>query len=235
MKIAIMQPYFFPYVGYFQLMNAVDEFIVYDNIKYTKKGWINRNRILVNGKDVYITVPLKKDSDCLDVRDRYLASAWFLEEKNKMLNKIRESYRRAPYFDNTYPVIEKCILFDDGNLFRFLINSLNLIKEYLGIRTSLFKSSAIPIDHRLRAEKKVIAICKARKADVYLNPIGGVELYEKDNFKNEGIVLHFLETNNITYKQFNYDFIASLSIIDMMMFNSREEIKKYLDSNYSLI
>lgn len=234
MKIAIMQPYFFPYVGYFQLMNAVDEFIVYDNIKYTKKGWINRNRILVNGKDSYITVPLKKDSDYLDVRDRYLASTWFLE-KNKMLNKIRESYRKAPYFDNAYPVIEKCIIFDESNLFRFLINSLNLIKEYLEIHTFLFESSTILIDHELKAEKKVIAICKARKADVYLNPIGGVELYEKDNFKNEGIVLHFLETNNITYKQFNHDFIASLSIIDMMMFNSREEIKKYLDSNYSLI
>src|SRR4030042_5533275 len=98
MKIAIMQPYFLPYIGYFQLMNAVDEFVIYDNIEFSKKGWINRNRILVNGKDSYITIPLKKDSDYLDVRDRYLAETWS-SEKIKMLKRIIGSYRKAPRFD----------------------------------------------------------------------------------------------------------------------------------------
>lgn len=234
MKIAIMQPYFFPYIGYFQLMNAVDEFIVYDNIKYTKKGWINRNKILVDGKDAYITIPLKKDSDYSDVKDRHLASDWLLD-KNKTLNKIKESYRKAPYFDIAYPVIENCIIFDEDNLFKFLMNSLNLIRGYLEMHTPLLKSSEILIDHELKAEKKVIAICKARRADAYLNPIGGVELYKKNNFKNEGIDLYFLRANNIKYKQFDNDFIASLSMIDVMMFNSQEKIKEYLNSEYILI
>lgn len=229
MKVAIMQPYFFPYIGYFQLMNAVNEFVIYDNIKFTKKGWINRNRILVNGKDSYITIPLKKDSDFLDVRDRFLADAWFLQ-RNKILNRIAGSYRKSPRFDFVYPLIEKCILFEESNLFKFILNSLTLVKEHLGIKTPLLISSAIPIDHELKAEKKVVEICKARKANVYLNPIGGIQLYKKDNFKDEGIELYFLRSNDIRYKQFNNDFIPFLSIIDVMMFNSKEKIIQMLVS-----
>jgi hypothetical protein len=234
MNIAIMQPYFFPYIGYFQLMNAVDEFVIYDNIEFTKKGWINRNRILSHGTDSYITIPLKKDSDYLDVKDRYLAESW-LSERSKMLNKIKESYRKAPFFDYVYSIIEKCILFEENNLFRFVLNSLNLIKIYLGIQTSLIVSSAIPIDNNLKAEKKVIEICKARKANVYLNPIGGVRLYDKNNFNDECIDLYFLKTNDVIYKQFDNDFIPSLSIIDVMMFNPKEKIREYLISFYTLI
>lgn len=234
MRVAIMQPYFFPYIGYFQLMNTVDEFVIYDNIKYTKQGWINRNRILVNRKDSYITLPLKKDSDYLDVRDRYLAEIWSFE-KNKRLNRIIESYRKSPNFDSVYPIIESCIMFEEYNLFKFVLNSLNLIKEYLEIRTSFLTASTISIDHELKAEKKVIAICKARKANMYLNPFGGTKLYTKDNFTDEGIDLRFLKTNDIIYKQFNNDFVPLLSIIDVMMFNSKERIDEYLHQYYSLI
>ena len=233
MKLGIMQPYFFPYIGYFQLMNAVDEFVVYDNIEFTKKGWINRNRILVCGQDSFITLPLKKDSDYLDVRDRYLADSWPYEGL-KILNRIRESYRKAPQFDSVYPVIEKCILFEDANLFNFILNSLNQIKEYLEIKTSFTSSSTIPIDHTLKSNKKVIAICKARNADIYVNPIGGIQLYIKDEFKNDGIDLHFLKTNDFEYKQFNDEFVPWLSIIDVMMFNSKEKTKEYLKSFYTL-
>jgi hypothetical protein len=151
MKLGIMQPYLFPYIGYFQLMNAVNEFVVYDNIEFSKKGWVNRNRILVNGKDSYITFPLKKDSDYLDIKERYLAETWSIE-KNKLLNKIKEAYRKAPYFNFVFPLIEKCINFNDTNLFNFVLNSLVLIKEYLGIPTTLTLSSIIPIDHKLKAE-----------------------------------------------------------------------------------
>src|ERR1700722_4154503 len=153
MKLAIMQPYFFPYIGYFQLMNAVDEFVIYDNIEFSKKGWINRNRILVNGKDAYITLPLKKDSDYLDVKDRFLAETWPLDRK-KMLNRISESYKKAANFDSVYPLIEKCIFFEESNLFKFILNSLILIKDYLNISTSFVISSTIPIDHNLKAEQK---------------------------------------------------------------------------------
>jgi hypothetical protein len=233
-KIAIMQPYFFPYIGYFQLMNAVDEFVVYDNIEFTKKGWINRNRILVDGKDAYITIPLKKDSDYLDVRDRRLAEIW-LSEKNKVLNRIIASYRKAPHFDSAYPVIENCILFEEYNLFNFILNSLRLVNEYLEIQTPFLVSSTIPVDHELKAENKVVEICKARKADTYLNPIGGVQLYSKDRFKEQGMDLFFLKTNDFRYQQFNNDFVPLLSIIDVMMFNSKEKIKEYLSSFYTLM
>jgi hypothetical protein len=227
MKIAIMQPYLFPYIGYFQLMNTVDEFVVYDNIEFTKKGWINRNRILVNRKDSFITLPIKNDSDYLDVRARHLADSWN-SEKTKMLNRIKESYRKASQFDSVYPMIEKCVSFEDSNLFNYILNSLMEIKKYLDIKTPFIISSTIPIDHTLKAEKKVMAICKARNADIYVNPIGGIQLYNKDEFQNEGIALHFLKTNDFEYKQFQHAFVPWLSIIDVMMFNPKEELTEYL-------
>jgi len=229
-----MQPYFFPYIGYFQLINAVDEFVVYDNIEYTKKGWINRNRILMNGQDVYITLPLKRDSDYLDVSERFLADSWSHESK-AMLNRIAGAYHKAPNFSFVYPLIEKCILFDENNLFRFIFNSLSLVNEYLQIRTPMLLSSTISINHELKAEKKVVALCQARHATEYINPIGGMSLYRKDDFQQEGLDLHFLKSNDIAYKQFGHDFIPWLSIIDVMMFNSREEIKRYLNSFYILM
>jgi len=229
-----MQPYFFPYIGYFQLINAVDEFVIYDNIQFTKKGWINRNRILVNGQDTYITLPLKRDSDYLDVCERFLADSWF-QEKKAMLNRIAGAYRKAPHFEQVYPLIEKCIAFDENNLFRFILNSLSLVNEYLQISTPLVVSSTILINHELKAEEKVIALCRARNATEYLNPIGGVSLYQKEYFRRENMDLYFIKSNDMIYKQLDHDFVPWLSIIDVMMFNSRDEIKKYLSASYTLI
>ena len=132
MTIAIMQPYFFPYIGYFQLINAVDEFIVHDNIQYTKKGWINRNRILSNGKDEYITLPLKNDSDYLNIIDRKLADSW-PSDRNKILNKIRESYKKAPFYSDAIPLVEECFLYNDNNLFNFIYHSIRQVCNYLNI------------------------------------------------------------------------------------------------------
>ncbi len=234
MKVAIMQPYIFPYIGYFQLMNAVDTFVVYDNIEYTKKGWINRNRILVNGKDEYITLPLKKGSDFLQIKDRYLADGWEVERK-KLLNKIVGSYRKAPCFSEAFPVIEKALIFEDNNLFNFNFNSLRLVKEYLEIKTNFVVSSSISIDHSLKSQNKVIEICKALKAVQYINPIGGVELYNKEVFQQEGMELSFLKTNTITYPQYqNKDFVPFLSMIDVMMFNEIETVKDYLVKSFTL-
>lgn len=232
-KIAIMQPYFFPYIGYFQLINAVDEFVIYDNIEFTKKGWINRNRILVNEADAFITLPLKKDSDYLHVKDRYLADTWDIERK-KMLNRMTESYRKAPYFKETYEVIEKCIMYDDRNLFKFISHSVQTLMQYLNIETNLVISSFVLIDHQLKSDEKVMAICKERGADVYINPIGGVDLYDKEHFKQNNLELQFQKSNSITYKQFNNEFVPWLSIIDVMMFNNEEQIKSVL-SNYLLL
>ena len=228
MKLAIMQPYLFPYIGYFQLINAADEFVVYDNIKFTKKGWINRNRILVNGKDDYITFPLKKDSDHLDVKERFLADSWNTE-RNKMLNRIVECYKKAPYFAEAFPIVEKAILFEEYNLFNFIFNSLSILKDYLKIETRFIISSTINVDHNLKSENKVIEICKECKANAYINPIGGIELYSKQNFKVQNIELGFLKSGDVSYTQFSNAFIPALSIIDVLMFNDKEKVQEYLD------
>jgi hypothetical protein len=229
MKVAIMQPYLFPYIGYFQLINAVDKFIIYDNIKFTKKGWINRNRILVNGKDDYITIPLKKDSDFLNVDQRVLADN-FEEEKIKLLRRIKDSYQKATYFMEIYPLIEGIINNEEKNLFGFIYNSVSEICKYLSIKTEFIISSKLEIDHELKSENKVIELCKAVKAISYLNPIGGVELYSKDKFLSNNIQLNFVKSDLIEYPQFKNEFIPWLSIIDVMMFNSIKEIKRMLNA-----
>ena len=234
MKIAIMQPYFIPYIGYFQLINAVDQFIIYDDIQYTKKGWINRNRVLINNKDAYITLPLKKDSDYADIKDRYLAESWD-SERNKILNRLRANYRRAPYFEVTYPLAEKILLFDNVNLFNFLLQSIRTILDHLNIRTNIIISSTLDVDKTFKSEKKVIAICEKMNSSDYVNAIGGVSLYNKEHFFDQNITLHFLKTKNIQYQQFGKPFIASLSIIDMLMFNSVDSVISMINEQYELV
>jgi hypothetical protein len=233
MKVAIMQPYFFPYIGYFQLINSVDKFIIYDNIQYTKKGWINRNRILVNKKDQLITLPIKKDSDYLNVVERELSKSWEID-KNKMLNVIKSSYNKAPYFQDTFELISKCLNNPETNLFKFIYDSIVSINNYLEIKTPIIISSTIDVDHTLKSQDKVLSLCKKQKADIYINSIGGVELYDKETFKKNNIELNFIKSNPIQYKQFNNEFTSWLSIIDVMMFNSKQQIKEYLN-NYTLI
>lgn len=233
MKLAIMQPYFMPYIGYFQLINSVDKFVIYDNIQYTKKGWINRNRILSNGKDKLITIPIKKDSDYLNVVERELSESWG-KDKNKMLNVIKSSYIKSPYFQETFELISKCLNNPEVNLFKFIYDSIVLINDYLEIKTPIVISSTIKVDHTLKSQDKVLSLCKEQNADVYINSIGGVELYNKEVFKQNNIELNFIKSNPLQYKQFNSEFISWLSIIDVMMFNSKEQIKEYLNS-YTLI
>jgi hypothetical protein len=233
MKLAIMQPYFMPYIGYFQLINSVDEFVIYDNIQYTKKGWINRNRILVNGKDQLFTLPIKKDSDYLDIVERTISETW-VKERIKLLNVIQSSYVKAPYFKEVNELIKDCLLDNETNLFKFLLNILNKINNYLNISTPIKISSDIKINHSLKSQNKVLSICGEQKASTYINAIGGIELYDKEIFSQQNITLNFIKSKNIEYKQFNNKFIPWLSIIDVMMFNSVEDIKKYLNS-YTLI
>lgn len=228
-----MQPYFFPYIGYFQLINSVDEFIIYDNIQYTKKGWVNRNRILVNQKDDYISIPLKKDSDFLNVNERFLADTWSSDRK-KILNRIVESYRKSPHFESAYILVENCLNFDDHNLFNFVYNSLKETLNYLSVKTKVIVSSSLVIDHDLKSENKVLEICRNQGATSYINPIGGVNLYSKEKFEINGIKLHFQKSNFIEYSQFKNEFIPWLSIIDVLMFNSKEEVNYFLN-DYQLI
>jgi hypothetical protein len=233
MRLAIMQPYFMPYIGYFQLINSVDRFVIYDNIQYTKKGWINRNRILSNGKDQLITLPIKKDSDYLDVVKRELSESWE-KDKSKMLNVIKSSYGKAPYFQETFELISKCLNNSEVNLFKFIYDSIILINNHLEIKTPIIISSTIDADHTLKSQDKVLSLCKEQNADIYINSIGGVELYNKETFKQNNIELNFIKSNPVQYTQFNNEFVPWLSIIDVMMFNSKEQIKEYLN-NYTLI
>lgn len=231
MKTAIMQPYFFAYIGYFQLIRSVDLFILYDNIKYTKKGWINRNRMLQNGSDVMFSLPLKSDSDFLDIRDRVLAEDF---NRDKMLNQISGAYRRAPHFEQTFPLIEQVVRYEDRNLFRYIHHSIVKTCEHLGIATQIRVSSDIEIDHTLRNQDKVLALCGAVGASTYVNAIGGMELYSNSAFQEQGIELKFIKSNPLEYAQFGNQFVPWLSIIDIMMFNPKEKIVQILN-DYAFI
>ncbi|MEW6107737.1 MAG: WbqC family protein [Nitrospirota bacterium] len=232
MKLAIMQPYFLPYIGYFQLINDVDLFIVYDNIKYTKKGWINRNRMLQNGKDVIFSLPLKSNSDSLNICDRQLASDF---NRDKLLNQFKGAYLRAPYFDQAFPLVEQIVHYEDTNLFRFLHLSIIKTSEHLGITSEIRVSSSIAIDHSLKGQDKVLALCEAVGATIYVNAIGGMELYSKETFLEKGIKLKFIKSRPFEYMQLGNEFVPWLSIIDVMMFNPLDTIQTCIMTNYELI
>ncbi|MDD2476907.1 MAG: WbqC family protein [Dysgonamonadaceae bacterium] len=228
MKLGIMQPYFFPYIGYWQLINSVDVFVVYDNIEFTKNSWIRRNRILLEGRDKLFTLPLKKDSDYLDVRERYLAEN-FPEKREKIISQINNAYSKAPQFYNVFSLIKECVELNQNNLFEYIYYSIIRVMKYLNIETEIIISSNININHSLQGKHKVMEICKFLGSDVYINPIGGVNLYDKSEFASKEIQLKFLQTEEFEYEQFGNPFVPNLSIIDVMMFNNKIAVKDLLD------
>ncbi len=232
MKVAIMQPYFFPYIGYFQLIGAVDLFIVYDNIKYTKKGWINRNRMLQGGKDIMFSLPLKGDSDYLDVRERMLSNDF---NRDKLLNQLRGAYGRAPHFAEVFPMVERAVRHEDTNLFAFLRHALVCTCEHLGLATPIRVSSSVEIDHALKNQDKVIALAKAVGASTYVNAIGGLELYDREVFRQNGLELQFIRSRPFEYRQFGDPFVPWLSIIDVLMFNPLDAVRATVSSYYDLV
>jgi hypothetical protein len=238
MKIGVMQPYFLPYIGYWQLLAAVDAFVVHDRIQYTKKGWINRNRFLLNGKDGLFTVPLEKGSDFLDIVERRISAGF---DRDRLLNQLSASYRKAPHFAVAFPIIERIVRCPHENLFDYVHGSLHEIAVFLDIATPLVRSSRLDIDHGLRAEAKVLALCKAQAASAlpgetitYVNAIGGQALYSRDEFKAHGIELRFIQTRSIRYVQYDRAFVPNLSIVDVMMFNSKKAIRAML-GEYDLV
>ena len=232
MKIGIMQPYFFPYIGYWQLINAVDIFVVYDNIKYTKKGWINRNRFLQNGKDTLFSLAIKNDSDYKNINERFVSDAF---DRKKLLSRLRSAYAEAPYFSLVMPLIENIVYGTEQNLFEYIYNSIIDICLFLKIDTKIVISSSINIEHSLCSSEKVKAICKALGGKQYINPIGGLELYDKQDFFNDKLELKFIKSRDIFYRQFDNDFVPSLSIVDVMMFNSASQISSKLLLEYDMI
>jgi len=228
-----MQPYFMPYLGYWQLIASVDEFVVYDNIEFTKKGWFNRNYILDNDHERLFTIPIKKDSDYLDVAERRLADDAF-KENERTLRIIQMTYKKAPFYSEAYPLIERCFMHKASNLFEYIYHSIREICAYLQIDTQIVVSSTVPIDHSLKGAEKVMAICAAEGAEVYINSIGGMELYDKEIFRARGLELKFIKSQLAEYPQFGQPFVVGLSIIDILMFNDRAAVKQML-TEYELI
>lgn len=227
MKLGIMQPYFFPYIGYWQLINAVDKYVIYDDVNFIKGGWINRNRILLNGSGKMINIQMHKGSpNKLINQIEVLDNPIYVK---KLLKTIESCYLKAPYFHKVYPIIEEIVTRGERNLACYLEYSIRQICEYLSINTELIISSNIMKNNELKGKDKVIEICKLLGADEYYNSIGGQDLYSYEEFNIKHIKLNFLQTEKIEYQQFNNEFIPNLSIIDVMMFNSVQEIKSILE------
>ena len=229
MTLAIMQPYFFPYIGYWQLVNAVDTFVIYDDVSYIKKGYINRNSILINSEVKAFTLELIGASQNKLINDINIG-----HNREKIIKTIEMAYRKASYFNEAFPVIKKILENKEENLAKYVGNSLELLSEYFLIKTKFIYSSAIEKDNSLRGEEKILHIAQLLNANNYVNAIGGQELYEKNIFNNAGIHLNFLKTEIVEYKQNKNDFVPYLSIIDIMMFNSAEDIGKMM-TRYELL
>lgn len=232
MKLGIMQPYFIPYIGYWQLMNAVDKYVVYDDVNFIKSGWINRNLILVNGKSKYFNIPMVGASSFKLINEVGVNCDIKLVEKN--LRTIEGAYKKAPYYDLIYPLIKDILSYQCDNIAQYIFNSFKIICDYMNIQTELIVSSTLDKDNELKAQDKVLEICELLGADEYYNAIGGRELYSFEDFEKRGIKLKFLKTDLIEYKQYDNEFQSNLSILDVMMFNSREDVAEMLN-RYTLM
>ena len=229
MKLGIMQPYFLPYIGYFQLIKAVDKYVIYDDVNFIKKGWINRNNFLFNGQSFMFTLTLLKAS-----QNKLINEIFVLEDQSKLLKTIRIAYQKAPQFLSVFPVVENIFGYEDKNLARYVGNSLIQIADYLQLNTEFIYSSDIEKDHSLKAQDKILNLCEMMRTTEYINAIGGMELYSKELFEGNNIKLSFLKTQSAEYKQFGNSFVPNLSILDVLMFNSVEETNKLLEQ-YNLI
>lgn len=230
--VGIMQPYFFPYIGYWQLLNAVDRYVIFDDVSYINRGWINRNRINVNGTPKYINVPMLKASQNKLINEIEISND--LNEYEKILTTIRYNYVKAPFFNDFFPILKDIIKYQSDNLADYLINSIKGICRYLDIKTEILISSELDKNNDLRGEEKILQICDILNATDYYNAIGGMELYHSEKFSEKNIKLHFLKTDNIQYPQGSEEFIEYLSIIDVLMYNSLDDVHNML-KQYSLV
>jgi hypothetical protein len=226
MKLAIMQPYFFPYIGYWQLINTVTRFIIYDDVNYIKGGWINRNRILINGKPSYITVPLQKSSSYKRICD--IAVQPSTDWRNKLVRSVENAYRKAPFFAEVHPVIEKLIRCEADNLSDYLVYQLQTLAGFLGIKTEFVTTSRRYGNDYLSGQSRIVDICKREGGTTYINPQGGQMLYDSGTFRGAGIDLYFIAMRPLQYKQRVAGFIPYLSIIDSLMEIGTAQVMNYL-------
>jgi hypothetical protein len=232
MTLAIMQPYVLPYIGYIQLMNTVDTFVFYDDVAFINRGWVNRNRLLVNGKEYLFTIPLKEASQNKTIREIELANdpKW----RGKLLKTIEQSYRKAPQYTVVMPMTERIINFQaenrsDVSVADYIFHSFTELTAYLGITSRLVASSTIYGNGQLKAQERIVDICRQEGAERYINPIGGTELYSQTAFDPIGCELRFMQPRRITYPQTgSSEFVPWLSILDLLMNLNAEEIRPLL-------
>lgn len=219
-----MQPYLFPYLGYYQLVNSVDKFVFYDDVTYIKSGYINRNSILHNGRSQRFTIPVVGASSNKNIR-----SLNFDSNVKKTLKSISFNYQSSPYFSEVYPMIEDLLLQEDRNIANLCAKSIKLVFDYVGKDKDFVFSSDLNYLRTAEPSDKLIEICKRLSCKTYINSIGGHSLYSRDYFNDNGVELFFIKTKKHTYKQGTQEFVPNLSMIDLMMWNSKENLRFLLD------
>ena len=227
MKIAIMQPYLFPYLGYFQLIAKVDKFIFYDDVFFIKNGWINRNRLIISGQQKYFTIPLLNGSSNTLIKDVLIGSNANLEIK-KILKSIEYSYCKSPFYCEIFPIIERVLKTDSNSISTIAKLSILVVLKYLDVECEFTESSVKYPNTDLKSVDRILNICELEKADEYINLPGGKSLYDEKLFRKKGIKLTFIEPNLLPYAQTIKDFIPGLSIIDIVMNNDSKSAKVML-------
>ena len=230
--IAVMQPYFFPYIGYFQLINSVDKFIIYDDVNFINRGWVNRNNLLSNGNKLLVTVPLKKSSQNKLINE--VEISYDVEWKGKLIKVFESLYKKSPYFNEVIELIGRIFENDFKYISELNLISIKSICVYLDIKTEILNTTCFFENRDLKGQDRIIDICKRENADNYINPIGGIELYDRSLFKLNGIELKFIKSNILEYNQYKFDFVPWLSILDVLFFNGKAKTKLML-KEYQLI
>jgi hypothetical protein len=229
MKLAIMQPYFMPYIGYFQTMAAVDTYVVYDDVQYIKGGWVSRNNIIIGGEKKMFTIILKGASP-----NKLFNEVEIGDDFKKFERLLQSAYAKARYFKDVMPLLHAIFTYDEKSLGKFLLHSYQVLLDYWEIATQLVLSSELEKECTLKGQDKVLNICKNLQATEYYNAIGGQELYDKKVFAEHGVKLSFVQTEQFAYPQFAPEFIPNLSIIDVLMHNGKAGTKQLLNA-YTLI
>ncbi|MCA1854617.1 WbqC family protein [Massilia oculi] len=228
MKLAIMQPYFFPYLGYFQLIASVDKFVFYDDVNFIKNGWINRNRLYLAGATRYITVPLAGASPFLKINEIQVqqGEGW----RRKIAESVRHSYSRAPYFAEVGELLHRVLFSSETKIGDTAKASITEVCAYLDLAPEFVASSTVYGNAQLTGAERVLDICAQEGARHYYNPPGGRELYNDEEFNARDIGLHFIHPELKPYPQFAEQFEPGLSIIDVLMFNDRETVKAMIQT-----
>ena len=230
--VAIMQPYLFPYLGYLQLMQAVDEFVFFDTAQFIRRGWIHRNRILFHGKAHTFTVPVTKCARDTLIRDVLWSGD--LSVRTKLLQTIKQAYKNAPYFHVVLPWIERTLSSTESSVPKLIEMHFIELYNYLGLEVNFYLASSRRWTDAFGASQRILSMCQDLNATRYINPINGRHLYSASEFAVKGIKLQFLEMAAVEYPQMGMEFISHLSMIDVLMMNGPKEVLRLL-RNYQII